>query len=94
MDMIGDDTAGEQRALGLLQHVQGIDAEGLIALLRAQGLRIADTRGEEMVCCWVSTAYRAVPPEADTIIRTITRTLGDQQYTTVHWLEGLRGPRV
>ena len=85
---------GEQRALEVLHRGQGLDAAGLVALLRAEGLRIADARSDELVCRWVSTADRAVPPEADTIIRTITRTLAAQSYTTVHWLDGLRGPTV
>ena len=33
------------------------------------------------------------PPDADTIIRTITTTRGEQSLSSTHWLDGLRGPR-
>lgn len=85
----------EQRALTLLQHATpNSDPAALIGLLRSEGLVLADSRRDEMVCRWVSVAERAVPPDADTIIRTITRTQGSQTFTSVHWLEGLRGPSL
>jgi hypothetical protein len=37
---------------------------------------------------------RAVPPDADTIIRTITRTVDGNSASTTHWLDGLRSPRA
>jgi hypothetical protein len=85
-------SAGEWRALQALQRAQVMDAPDIIALLRAAGVELADRASREMVCRWVSVAERAVPPEADTIIRTITRTLGTQSETTTHWLDGLRSP--
>lgn len=87
-----DYSAGEWRALEALQRAQFTDPQAVIALLRAAGVELADRGRNELVCRWVSVAERAVPPEADTIIRTITRTLGTQVDTTTHWLDGLRGP--
>lgn len=57
------------------------------------GFRIADTQRDEMVCRWVPVAERAVPPEADTIIRTLTRSVGEQSWSASFWLDGLRPPR-
>jgi hypothetical protein len=85
-------SAGEWRALDALQRAQFIDPQGVIALLRAAGVELADRASREMVCRWVSVAERAVPPAADTIIRTITRTLGTHSETTTHWLDGLLSP--
>lgn len=84
----------EQRALEVLQRARFYDPAAIIDLLRAEGLIFADARREEFVVRWVSIAERATPPEADTIIRTITRTLGTHQFTSTHWLDGLRGPKV
>jgi hypothetical protein len=57
------------------------------------GLTLADTSEDEMVCRWVNVETQPVPPDADTIIRTITTTLADRSWSTTHWLHGLRGPR-
>ena len=82
--------------------VQAVAARGgdvgtarfVLEVLRQAGLRVADEERGELVVRWVNVSERAVPPEADTIIRTITRTLGEQTTSTTHWLDGLRGPRV
>lgn len=82
--------------------VQAVAARGgdvgtarfVLEVLRQAGLRVADEERGELVVRWVNVNERAVPPEADTIIRTITRTLGEQSSSTTHWLDGLRGPRV
>lgn len=82
--------------------VQAVAARGgdvgtarfVLEVLRQAGLRVADEQRGELVVRWVNVSERAVPPEADTIIRTITRTLGEQTTSTTHWLDGLRGPRV
>lgn len=87
-----DYSAGERRAFHVLQHAQLGDPERLIELLRAAGIELADRAANEMVCRWVSVTERAVPPQADTIIRTITRTLGSHSDSSTHWLDGLRGP--
>lgn len=87
-----DYSAGERRAFHALQHAQLSDPERLIAVLRAAGIELADRTNNEMVCRWVSVTERAVPPQADTIIRTITRTLGNHSDSSAHWLDGLRGP--
>lgn len=89
---MNDYSAGEWRAYQALQRAQVADPDLLIALLRAAGVGLADRAANEMVCRWVSVAERAVPPQADTIIRTITRTLGERSDSTTHWLDGLRGP--
>lgn len=86
-------SAGEWRAYQALERARIVDPELLIALLRAAGIGLADLAANEMVCRWVSVSERAVPPEADTIIRTITRTLGERSDSTTHWLDGLRGPQ-
>lgn len=87
-----DYSAGERRAFHALQQAQLGDPERLIAVLRAAGIELADRTANEMVCRWVSVTERAVPPQADTIIRTITRTLGNHSDSSTHWLDGLRGP--
>ena len=68
-------------------------AQSLLQALDAAGISLSDERNEELAVRWVNVVERAVPPEADTIIRTITRTVGDRSTTTTHWLDGLRGPR-
>lgn len=86
----------EERALEVLAGT-GADprvARNWIEALRAAGLSLADDRHDELVCRWVNVLERAVPPDADTIIRTITRTTNGHSTSTTHWLDGLRGPRV
>jgi hypothetical protein len=90
---IGDDT--EQRAIQLLVQ-QGNDAgvvRAVLAALRDAGIRLADERNNELAVRWVDVLERAVPPDADTIIRTITRTIDGHSTSTTHWLDGLRAPR-
>lgn len=85
-----------ERALQILVD-QGGDlrtAEWMLEVLRGAGLRLADERNDELVCRWVNVLERSVPPDADTIIRTITRTTNGHSSSTTHWLDGLRGPRV
>lgn len=60
----------------------------------AQRALYALEAADELLVRWVDVREQAVPPDADTIIRTITRTLGDQSTSTTHWLSGLRGPRI
>jgi hypothetical protein len=86
--------ATENKAAALIEGEHPGQGLAIVALLRAHGLRLADAQADEMVCTWVSTAVRAVPPDADTIIRTITRTVGEHSWSTTHWLEGLRGPNA
>jgi len=87
-----DYSAGEWRAYQALLNAGVPDPELLIALLRAADVGLADRKADQMVCRWVPVSERAVPAEADTIIRTITRTLGEQTSVRSYWLEGLRGP--
>lgn len=70
------------------------DARRLLSILAEAGLTVADDRVDELVCRWIDVVARPVPPEADTIIRTITRTTDGVSQTTTHWLEGLRSPRT
>jgi hypothetical protein len=83
-----------ERALATLYGV-GLDRESaaaaLSALERAE-LRLADARAGEFVCRWVDVRLRVVPPEADTIIRTVTRTTNDASLSNTHWLDGLEPP--
>jgi hypothetical protein len=83
----------EERALRVLAGAR-LDGAWVIDTLRAAGLRLADAENNELVCRWVNVLERAVPPEADTIIRTITRTIDGQSTSSTHWLDGLRSPKV
>lgn len=88
-------TPAEAHALRLMFDAGG-DAAGLEALLlqlREAGLRLVDMRNE-LACRWVDVRERAVPPEADTIIRTLTRTVGTQSWTATYWLDGLHAPAM
>jgi hypothetical protein len=83
-----------ERALAALYGVgfdAGSAAAALSALERAE-LRFADGKAGEFVCRWVDVRSRVVPPEADTIIRTVTRTTNDASLSNTHWLEGLQAP--
>jgi hypothetical protein len=88
-------TAAEARALSAVIQAGGDSAvlEQWLLYLRGAGLRLVDTRSE-LACRWVDVRERAVPPEADTIIRTLTRTIGEQCWTATYWLEGLRAPAM
>jgi hypothetical protein len=70
------------------------DAHAVVGALASAGITLADAREDELVCRWVDVLVRPVPPEADTIIRTITRTVDGVTTTSTHWLEGLRSPRI
>ena len=70
------------------------DAQSVVGTLQSAGIALADAHSNELVCRWVDAVVRPVPPEADTIVRTITRTTDGVSHTTTHWLEGLRSPRV
>ena len=88
-------TPAEARALTAMFD-SGEDAAGLermLLQLRAAGLRLVDVRNE-LACRWVDVRERPVPPEADTIIRTLTRSIGNQSWTATYWLEGLRAPAM
>ncbi|HTQ06933.1 MAG TPA: hypothetical protein VMI54_23910 [Polyangiaceae bacterium] len=66
-------------------------AAALSALERAH-VRLADAGSGEFVCRWVDVRARVVPPEADTIIRTVTRTTNGASLSNTHWLEGIEPP--
>jgi hypothetical protein len=83
----------EERAVRVLSSA-GLNAAWVLDTLRAAGLRLADENDNELVCRWINVLSRAVPPDADTIIRTITRTIDGQSTSTTHWLDGLRSPKV
>jgi hypothetical protein len=85
--------ASEERARQVLaESGSSLSGGWVIDVLRSAGLRVADEQRDELVCRWVNVLERPVPPEADTIIRTITRTVNGQSSSTTHWLEGLRSP--
>jgi hypothetical protein len=82
------------RALAAL-YAAGFDFNGAEAALRALAnaqVRLLDRTAGEFVCRWVDVRTRAVPPEADTIIRTVTRTTDGVSQSNTHWLEGLQAP--
>lgn len=81
----------EQRLHAALQPLVP-DPQRVLDALRHAGLELVDRRANEMVCRWVSVQERPVPPEADTIIRTITTTNQAGSFSSTHWLDGLRGP--
>ena len=84
-----------QRAFSALVS-SGLDpaaAERALIALAQAGVNLTDASPNELVCHWIDVRDRAVPAEADTIIRTITTTLGSQSTITTHWLSGLRGPQ-
>jgi len=88
-------TPAEARAL-TAKFNSGGDAAALerdLQELRAAGLQLADMRAD-LICRWVDVRERPVPPEADTIIRTLTRTIGEQSWSATYWLEGLRAPAM
>ena len=89
-------TPAEWKAIAVLGRlgIAPAAAQELVAGLRDAGVRLADDSADEMVTRWVPVSERPVPPEADTIIRTITTTLGQQSWSTTCWLDGLRGPRT
>lgn len=67
-------------------------AEAALSALARARVRLADAGAGEFVCRWVDVRVRAVPPEADTIIRTVTRTTSDASLSNTHWLEGVEPP--
>lgn len=73
--------------------VHANEAQRLLSALSSAGISLGDEANDELVVRWVNVLSRAVPPEADTIIRTITTTIGQNTSSTTHWLDGLRGPR-
>jgi hypothetical protein len=82
------------RALALLENA-GFDratAERLLDLLAQGGITLADATNAEFVCRWVNVLERPVPPEADTIIRTVTRSSGEHSQSSTHWLLGIVAP--
>jgi len=70
------------------------DAQWMLAVLKSAGISLASERNNELVGRWIDVLVRPVPPEADTIIRTITITTDGVARTTTHWLEGLKSPRI
>ena len=59
---------------------------------RAAGIELVDTERGDIRVRWVDVNVCPVPPDADTIIRTITTTINGVSTSRTHWLEGLRGP--
>lgn len=87
---------GEQRAFEVLSARLGDTqlAQSALAALSAAGIGLADLSEQELVVRWVNVLEQPVPPEADTIIRTITRSGDGHATVSSHWLAGLRGPRL
>lgn len=75
----------------------GFDAESATSALCAlagAGIQLADGSANELLVRWIDVRQVPVPPDADTIIRTITRTVGSHSTSSTHWLGGLRGPVI
>jgi hypothetical protein len=66
----------------------------MLGILKSAGISLASERHNELVGRWIDVLARPVPPEADTIIRTITITTDGVARSTTHWLEGLKSPRT
>lgn len=86
----------EQQALAAIGAAGGNtrDAEWMLGVLKTAGISLASDHHNELVGRWIDVLVRPVPPDADTIIRTITITTDGVPRTTTHWLEGLRSPRT
>lgn len=84
-----------QRAFDALVNagVSTGEAQRVIAALSGAGISLGDEHADELIVRWVDVQAQPVPPDADTIIRTITTTRGEQSFSSTHWLAGLRGPR-
>jgi hypothetical protein len=85
-----------QHALDVLV-AEGVDpaqCRRILDALSRRGFNLAEDTADELVCRWVDVEVQPVPPDADTIIRTITTTLGSQSWSKTHWLDGLRSPRT
>lgn len=84
-----------QRAYSALidAGVQAGEAQRVLAALSAAGIRLTDETQDELVVRWIDVQAQPVPPDADTIIRTITTTRSEGSWSSTHWLAGLRGPR-
>jgi hypothetical protein len=73
----------------------GVDAAlatRALAALAGAGYVVVAAQSGEFVCRWVDVNERAVPPAADTIIRTVTKQLGATTNSATHWLDGLVPP--
>jgi hypothetical protein len=69
-----------------LAFSQALDA------LRAAGIQLVDTERGDFAVRWIDVNVRAVPPDADTIIRTVTTTINGVSTSKTHWLEGIKAP--
>ena len=67
-------------------------AETMLSLFDGAGIVLGERRRGEFVCRWVNVLERSVPPDADTIIRTVTLSSGDRTSSATHWLEGIEAP--
>jgi hypothetical protein len=88
--------ATQQQALAAIMAAGGNanDAGWTLEVLRNAGFTLADERADELVVRWVDVQVQPTPTDADTIIRTITRTIDGQTSSTTHWLDGLQAPRA
>jgi hypothetical protein len=87
-------TETEARASSIIA-TSGVDPLAFsraLDLLRAAGIQLIDTQRGEFKVKWIDVQDRAVPPDADTIIRTITTTVEGVSTSTTHWLEGIQPP--
>ena len=83
-----------ERAVFLLTQ-RGFDRDLAFGVLRAledSGVGLVDASRGEFVCQWINVRERSVPPEADTIIRTVTRSSNFGSLSSTHWLEGILPP--
>jgi hypothetical protein len=91
--MTRPETAQRAYAALIAAGVHESEAQRLLNVLSNAGIRLGNDADDELVVRWVNVQAHAVPPDADTIIRTITTTTDQQSRSSTHWLEGLRGPR-
>ena len=83
-----------QRTFEILLHHGCPDAQAVLDDLAAAGVLLGDAQAGDLLCRWVPVEERPVPPQADTIIRTITRSTDAGSVSRTAWLDGLRAPRL
>jgi len=68
-------------------------ANAVLGVVLSTGISLQERPvNQEMSCRWVPTDERPVPPDADTIIRTITTTRNGLSVSETFWLDGLQPP--
>jgi hypothetical protein len=70
------------------------DPQAVVDDLHRAGVLLGDAARGELIVRWVPVDERPVPADADTIIRTITRSDDAGSVSRTAWLDGLRAPQL